>query len=525
LTVPGSKHQRSGVDWIRAAGVLGALAAVLCVSVTVRAQHGALAAQPAGRAAPTTPAKDRTAAVDSDVDEPLRYILDDIEVSGNTRTSPRVILRFVPFVPGNILDVDDPLLTLTRYRLLGTGFFRDVTLSLEKGSKRGHVILNVEVVERNTIILNDLWMGLAASADSNGQQPAQLLSPFAGFDFAESNLLGTGMTLGAATAFSENQSALAIRFLNPAPTSGWMLSSELLLNDGLGFFGNSRVRWDDPQQLSDVPRQAVVSYRRIAGNFGVGRDLSVATQLWFNYRLESTLASLPHAAAHEYGGQLEPIDFHIHPGRSLLSTLGATLVHDTRDAPILPTTGFRGQVSAELSLLPTGSDYSYQRIQIEASRWWPTVNGQVFKLYGMAGAIAGYAPFYEQYYVSDLSDFRPGRVLGLGFDDRPPPNFLDTSIAEVRYGDFAAKIDAEYRLPIYRGSRSIYGIDIFVSAGVYSVAGVRDIQRPPRNLSGAQLIPIDLTGNFGFRMDTSLGGISFSFANLIGFIPVVGEQR
>jgi outer membrane protein assembly factor BamA len=459
------------------------------------------------------------AAESASVDAPLRYELDAVEVRGNTKTSTRVVLRYVPFAAGDILDVDDPKVLLTKYRLLGTGFFRDVTLSLEKGSERGHVVLVIRVVERNTIVVNDLWMGLAASANTNGQDQ-QLLSPFAGVDAAETNLLGTGASLGVATAFSKNQLGLGLRFLDPAVASGrFMLSGEVLYNDALGFFGNDGVVWEDPNQLSDVPRQAVVDYRRIGARVGLGLDLSVSTQLWGNYRLESIDASLPRAAAHLYGGELRPIDFRVLPSRSVLSTLGASLHHDTRDQPILTTTGTQLSIASEVSLRPTGSDYSYQRIDASFAHWWPLMHGHTLKFEAFAGAIAGNAPFFELYYIGDLSDFRPSRVLGLAFDDRPAPNFLGTSIAEIRYGEYATRVGGEYRIPLYRGHRSIYGIDLFVGAGVIALAGLSDIERPPADLGGARLVPVDLTGNVGFRMDTSLGGVAFSFANALGFIP------
>ncbi|HEV8244979.1 MAG TPA: hypothetical protein VGP93_04395, partial [Polyangiaceae bacterium] len=117
----------------------------------------------------------------------------------------------------------------------------------------------------------------------------------------------------------------------------------------------------------------------------------------------------------------------------------------------------------------------------------------------------------------------PDRVLDLNFDRRPPPNFLSTEIAEVRYGKYALKVGAEYRIPLYRGRRSIYGIDLFGSTGVYSVAGERDLTDPPSAYSGLARVPIDLTGNLGFRMDTSAGGFVFAFSNVLGFIPVRGK--
>src|SRR5690349_2027408 len=50
----------------------------------------------------------------------IRYVLEGIELRGNIRTAGRVILRYVKFRAGDLLDVANPELELTRYRLLGT---------------------------------------------------------------------------------------------------------------------------------------------------------------------------------------------------------------------------------------------------------------------------------------------------------------------------------------------------------------------------------------------------------------------
>jgi outer membrane protein insertion porin family len=453
----------------------------------------------------------------------VRYTLEAIEVRGNRRTRSRVVMRYVPFKPGDVIDVDDPEVELTRYRLLGTGFFRDVQFSLRKGSSRGRVVLVIEVEERNTVIVNDLWMGLSADADKRGN--ARPLTAYAGVDIAETNLAGTGITLGAAVGLAQEQLALRVRFLDPAFLGGrWMTSTTLLFNDAKDFFGNSDVKWDDPAQLSGVPDFAVVRYKRFGGSLGVGRDLSVSTQLWLNYRLESIDAQLPRAASHTRGIDTEPILFDILGGRSILSTARGTLQHDTRDQPFLPTRGWFATVTGEVALEPFGSDYAYQKIDISASRWWELPwKKHVLRLSLFGGAISGDAPFFEQYYVGDFSDFLPGRLLGLNVDRRPAPNFLDTDIVEVRYGHYAAKIGGEYRIPLYRGQRSVYGIDFFGSAGIYAIAHRRDITHPARGYSRWQLIPADLTANLGFRMDTAAGGFAFAFSNILGFVPVRRE--
>ncbi|HMR04218.1 MAG TPA: hypothetical protein PKA88_00505, partial [Polyangiaceae bacterium] len=81
----------------------------------------------------------------------------------------------------------------------------------------------------------------------------------------------------------------------------------------------------------------------------------------------------------------------------------------------------------------------------------------------------------------------------------------------------------EYFIPLYRGTRSVYGIDFFGSAGVYAVAHQRDLSDPARGYARLQLLPFDLTGNLGFRMDTSAGGFTFAFSNVLSFVPLRRE--
>jgi outer membrane protein assembly factor BamA len=281
---------------------------------------------------------------------------------------------------------------------------------------------------------------------------------------------------------------------------------------------SDRANTGDPRDF------AIVRYERFGGSLGLGRDLSVSTQLWVQYRLEGIQADYPDQASHLRGFAREPIDFEVVRGRSVLSTVRITLEHDTRDHPFLPTRGWMFSFNGELGVLPSALDYEYQRFEVDLNHYlrlpW---HGHVLRLGLYAGGLAGNAPFFEQFYVGDFSDFLPDRVLGVNFDRRPPPNFLGTQIVEVRYGDYAFKLGAEYRIPLYRGRRSVFGIDAFASAGVYGVAGRRDLTHPAQGYTGLARVPIDLSGNLGFRIDTSAGGFAFAFSNLLGFFPVRGE--
>ncbi len=465
----------------------------------------------------------RTNAEAETPDQDLRYTIESVEILGNTRTRSRVILRYLPFRPGDVLDVNDARVELARYRLLGTGFFREVTFSLRKGTRRGRVVLVVQVAERNTITLQGIWLGLSADAESNGEP--RPLTAYGGIDVAETNLAGSGMTLGTALGLAQDQYALRVRFLDPAFLgTPWMVSGMLLRNRATDFFGTRDVLWYEPSQQERTD-YAVVPYKRFGGSVGVGRDLNISSQMWLSYRLETINASPPQQASQIRGGQREPILFDIVRGRSVLSSVRANLQYDTRDHPFLPTRGWLATTLGELSLAPLGSDYEYQRFEAGASRWWRVPGTRhVLRLQLFLGAMTGNVPFFEQYYVGDFSDFLPARILGLNVDRRPSPNFLGTIIEEVRYGHYAGELATEYRIPVYRGVRSVFGIDFFVRAGCYGVAHQRDISHPPRSYTGWSRVPVDLTANVGFRMDTNAGGLVFSFSNVLGFIPMRGES-
>jgi outer membrane protein assembly factor BamA len=453
----------------------------------------------------------------------LKYTLEGIEVRGNTTTHARVVLRYVPFHAGDVLDVNDRELELTRFRLLGTGFFRDVQLSLRRGTSRGYVVLVVDVVERNTFIIDNLSLGLSADVDPSGS--ARPLTAFGGAQATQTNLAGTGIALGGALAVADGQLGLRARVVNPQSLGNWITEGELLYNNARDFFGNRDVlvSYLDPTQ----PAQdfAIAQYKRFGGRLAFGHDVGVTSQIFFDYRLEKVDASLPLAASNHCGLDVCPIDFMLLPGTSILSTLGSTFTLDTRDEPFLPSRGQRLVASLASSLTPLGSDYPYTKLVLHASQWLPLSWGHVLHLEAFAGGVFGNAPLFERFYVGDLSDLLPDRLLDLNFDRRPAPNFLSTDIVENHYGNYAAKLSAEYRIPLYRGVRSIYGVDFFASFGVYGLANEQDFVARARGYQGFASVPIDLTFNGGLRIDTQAGGFVLGVANLVGLLPVRGPNQ
>jgi outer membrane protein assembly factor BamA len=449
----------------------------------------------------------------------VRYALEGIELRGNVRTAARVVLRYVKFRAGDLLDVDDPEVELTRYRLLGTGFFASVQLSLRKGSRRGAAILVIDVVERNTFIVQNLWAGIAADEDTAGN--ARPLSAYLGLQVAETNLAGLGMTLGAGIAVASDQFAIHTQFLDPAIAgTGWSAAASLQYSDARDFFGNRDVSFESPLlEQREVTDYAVVAYRRFGGTLGTGHDLTVSTQFSLDYHLEQIDATVPTVASHLFGTTREPIEFSILGGKSVLSSLRAVISHDTRDYPFLTKRGTLASVSLSAGLMPLGSDYGFARMEANLRHWWQLPWKHVIRAEAFVGFIAGNAPFFEKFYVGDFTDLLPDRVLSLAPDRRQPPNWLGNDIIEVRYGEFAARIEGEYRVPLYAGRDAVYGVDLFGTTGLYSIATRRMFTDPPSGYEGAARVPLDLTFNLGVRVDTKVGGISLAFSNLLGLLP------
>jgi outer membrane protein assembly factor BamA len=497
-------------------GLLGALAVAASPAAAVADEP----AQPAKPVSPAPPALPPPVPPDTGAagEGHLRYTLEGIEIHSDGRTGKRVILQHVRFHAGDVLDVADPEIELTRYRLLATGFFADVDLSLRKGSRRGAAVLVIDVRERNTIIVQNLWFGIAADEDTAGN--ARPLSGFLGVEAAETNLLGTGVALGAGVGLAAQQWAVRGHVEDPAfAGTDWSALLALNVASARDFFGNRAVVWVPPPGYGPPTDYAFVPYKRYGGTLGTGTALGPFSQLALSYHLEWIDAAVPVAASHLRGDTREPIDFSIKPGGSWLSTLRASLAYDTRDLPFLARRGWLASAVVTAGVPPLGSAYGFVRVELSGRRYWQLPWGHVVDVAAFLGGIAGDAPFFEKFYIGDFTDLLPDRVLDLTPDRRQPPNLLGTDIKEVRFGDYAAKVAVEYRVPIFTGKRAIYGIDLFASTGLWGVAGRRDLTDPPSGYGGARRLPVDLTYNLGVRLDTALGGATVAFSNLLGLIP------
>ncbi len=471
---------------------------------------------------------DASDSADASFFEDVRYLLERVEVRGNTKTDTGLIRSFVPLRPGEVLDVEEPRVESIRWRLLATGWFDDVRLSVERGSRRGYVVLVVQVTERNTFTVRGLTLGFAEGVLSSSDPNTQI-NPYLGITLSELNLFGTGVAVDATALVSYPQQGFRVRSgVASLFGSDWGLSGMLMFNNGREFFGNDDVlvSVDSCPTASTMPcaegRNAVVRYRRYGGSLGTGTDLGTTLRFTLDYHLEAVeVLDRPAAASRTRGTEIVPIDFSIHDGLSWISALQLGLVDDERDQAGMTSQGRFAFVRADLSSMLLGSSYDFVRLQAGWREWVRLPEAHhTLRLGAFVGAAVGDVPFFYKFYVSDLSDPIPSRVLELNLDRRGPRNLLGTSIQEMRAQELAARVDIEYSLWLYEGGDGLRAVQIYGLVGLYALADAKDLQLAIPGYSGFARVPVDLTFDVGVRFDTVVGVFQLGFSNLLGFISL-----
>jgi outer membrane protein insertion porin family len=461
-----------------------------------------------------TPGPDNLApAVEADVAFGPRFVVEAVVIRGLVKTDEALVRRELGFGPGDVLTGDDPRVEEARLRLRTIGYFLDVRFSQARGSRRGAVVVVIDVVERGTAVISALHLGTSEATAFWG-----------GLEVVESNFLGRGINLGGGFVASTTPrvaNSVAGRALSfqaagsPPRGDGLVLSGHFFYNEGSEFF-RTGGSLDD----ADPDNFAALTTRRAGGGLGVGMELSRTTRLSGEARLESIDARLPGVRTRQTpAGETRPISFGVRQGASTLAALGVTLDVDRRSDPVLPNRGARLFIALEAASPALGGSYTYARGLVRTAVYVPVGRrGHALGFHGLAGGVFGDAPYFERFFIGDLNLLLAPRALGLNFSTQPSRDFLGTSIEEKRYGAFAARAMVDYAIPILRrGGGFVYRGDAFIGLGAFALADAEDLR--VRDTSLRQAIPVDLTGDLGVRLDTYIGIFTLSIANAIGRLP------
>ncbi|HUQ01313.1 MAG TPA: BamA/TamA family outer membrane protein [Kofleriaceae bacterium] len=437
--------------------------------------------------------------------------IEDIRVVGNRTTAERIILRAVPLRQGEQLRAADPRLTKARFKVLALGYFRDVTVALEKGSARGRVIVVVTVVERGTVALNRLWYG-----------SSELAPYWLGLDLTERNFLGTGLLVGGGLVYAgsagnvldaRDQWGGELR-LGASSLSGtrWGAHGAFQVQHG-----SEAVRVAGPPGSGDNADLRAFPYRRMGVRGGPSFELTPTTGFDAALRLELIDADVLTGDRVLDDGRTVPLSLDLQGGKSRVVSLAFGFDRDTRTDPVLPHEGDRIQAQVEVGAEVMGGDYDFAVALARYERWWPVRPRHAIGLRVAGGAVLGDAPRFDRIHVADVNRLLTPRVMGMTVAAAPPPDFVGTDNSDAVYGELGGNLIGEWSYRWFRRPKSIYGGDLFIAAGIWGLASEDAVKAV--GARGWDAVPVDLVLDAGLRIDTELGIFEFTIANALGRVP------
>ncbi len=265
-----------------------------------------------------------------EVVEGNRAFVERIEITGNSRTADRVIRREFRLAEGD--PFSPAQVRRSRQRIRDLGYFSNVEIQPQPGSRPDRVVLNTSVTERPT---GEVSLGGGFSTDAGF---------LADFGIRERNFLGTGVDARLQALLAERRSQFDFSITDPA-----FLDRNLAA--GIDLFYLER-------DLQDV---ASYSERRFGTVLRGGYEFNERMRQSWAYSLVNRDIYDVRVGASRFIREQE--------GETLLSQLGTTLAYDVRDSRIEPRSGYIVRAGTDVAGL--GGDVAYIRLRGDAAVYFP----------------------------------------------------------------------------------------------------------------------------------------------------------
>ena len=401
-------------------------------------------------------------------------IVSHVEIRGNDVTHERVIREAIVMVPGDVFRQD--ALIASYQRVSNLGFFNQPLPFPETkpANEQGDIDVVFHVTEKRTGNIN-----FGASV---GQGTG--VGGFIGLD--EPNLFGRGKRGQLQWQFGRNINDFSITYTDPA-------IRESRISGSIGLH-NQRVRY----VIADVGR-----LRRRGGNVQFGFPLfgSNYTRLFVNYGLDEQ----------SYTGSSTNPQFsaRFSCNYCVRSTLGLSIMRDTRIDMPFPTAGTMQQIAVSQSGGILGGSGNFQRVDFDqqffaplGSLGNPATSSAKFVLgfKARSGFVFGYSPFFEQLFTLGgtqffipLRGYNEASITPFGYD----PTAETTGASPLAFGKAFFMMTGELGL---RVSQMLYLSTFYDAGNVWS----RPAQfNPTRLFRGA---------GFGAAIISPLGPLGIDYA-------------
>ncbi len=360
--------------------------------------------------------------------------LERIEFKGNTKTDESVLLRYLRLRPGDRVTADK--VDRDWQALAATDFFKSVELYTRPGSRKGLVVLVVEVTERRW----PYFQFEGGHSDLDGWY-------FVPFSLRFDNLFGKGHEWNFQAYLSDRFTRLGFNYHNPD-----LLSSSLAFD--LQFYGGTRtfILYIDGQELNhDVDVGGIDM--KLSGTEGIFRYLFLRYNN-LNFSPARTAAFVDTDSVLTIS--LFPKKLAVQIEDTTIASLTAGIQIDRRDNVFYPMRGFWGVASAGLAHSELGSKIDFVRYRFDARIYQRIFRRHVLAFNVKAGSVSREAPFYQRFYLGGANSLR-------GYPER--------RLTPIGYGARHFLTSIEYRFPFssrQTGTPGAVGVFFFDAGGLWN---------------------------------------------------------
>lgn len=388
-----------------------------------------------------------------------QFNVQSIILEGNTTTKSIVVLRELALAPGDVFNL--VRMKASEQRLKNTGFFEEQ--------------ITVEPESTNIPLRRNLKIALEEGRTGNftfGAGFSSVESAVIFFELTQGNFdlfnwrnffQGDGQKFRLRASIGSRYNEFVMSFIEP-----WLFEQRLEL--GLELF---RTETNYNSALYDELRTGVeVSFRRRLIELWEGR---------LSYRFE--IVDIRDVALSA------PAVIQAEAGNRSVSKVGLTLLRDTRNSMLYPTSGNRVLMITELA--GVGGDTEYLRLEGQIAQFFPTFEflDQSIALLGRVGTIWDYGdravPFFDRIFLGGPKTLR-------GFDYRQVGP-KDPTTGEPIGGNSYAFASLEYTVKIAEPLR----VAVFYDWGF-------------ANADAFNLDPVDFNDNWGFGVRLQVMGAPLS---------------
>lgn len=374
--------------------------------------------------------KEKTVDLSFKIIKGKKIYIEEIRITGNTRTRDKVIRREMRLTEGAVYNSEK--VKRSKQEINNLGYFEKVNVNTSPGSKDHLIKLHLEVTERPT------------GSFSVGAGYSSIDSVVGMFQIAQNNLFGKGQSVRLMAQIGGNSSQFDISFTEP-----WFRGTRTSV--GFDLFKIDREYYEFDRDSAGF---------RLRAGFPLDDNFDF-TRFYLTYRLESIDIQIDEDEAFEGDIAQDIID---QEGRTLISSITSTITRDSRDDHWSPRMGSNCSLSLELAGF--GGDAKYIGLIASAAKYFPLPLSTAFMVRGVIGQLfeAGEEiPISEKFFLGGMDSLRgfDTRSVGPKQERKGRPGKED-----VVGGEKELIMNFEFLFPIMPGS-GVRGLVFFDAGNAY----------------------------------------------------------